>query len=359
MGKKHVRITQEANFPWDGKVKISVDPGSAGKFAVKLRIPGWARNEAIPGGLYKFTETSDESFQILVNGEPFASEVIDGYAVVEGNWKPGNKIELELPMPVRKVIADERIRDDAGKISVQRGPVIFCAEWPDKGSGNVLNMVINQDKALISEFVPTLLGGTEVIKASGFQTKKTVDGKIETLEEEPLTLIPYALWNNRGPGQMMVWLPVRPEASKPLAAPTLAFRSIVKASKASKALMAVNDQMEPQSSNDRSVTYYHWWPDKAQWEFVQYDFEKPATISRTKVYWFDDGPDGGCRIPDEWEILYLSGNTWKPVSAKTKYTVTKDGWDAIEFKPVTTSSVKIRVKLNKEFSSGIYEWIVE
>ncbi len=359
MGRKHVKITQEANFPWDGKVKISVDPGSAGKFAVRLRIPGWARNEAMPGGLYKFTETSYDSFKLSVNGEPFVSEVIDGYAVVEGKWKPGNKIELELPMPVRKVMADERIRDDAGKVSVQRGPVIFCAEWPDNGSGNVLNMVINQDKALTSEFVPTLLGGTEVIKTSGFQTKKTVDGKIETLEEEQLTLIPYALWNNRGPGQMMVWLPVRPEASKPLPAPTIAFRSRMKASKVTKALMAVNDQMEPQSSNDRSVPYYHWWPDKAQWEFVQYDFEKPATISRTKVYWFDDGPDGGCRIPGEWEILYLSGNTWKPVSAKTKYTVTKDGWDVVEFKPVRTSSVKIRVKLNKEYSSGIYEWIVE
>ena len=151
----------------------------------------------------------------------------------------------------------------------------------------------------------------------------------------------------------------QPEASKPLPAPTIAFRSSMKASKVTKALTAVNDQIEPQSSNDRSVPYYHWWPDKDQWEWVQYDFEKPETISRTKVYWFDDGPDGGCRIPDEWEILYLSGNIWKPVRAKTKYKVTKDGWDVVEFKPVRTSSVKIRVKLNKEFSSGIYEWIVE
>jgi hypothetical protein len=77
------------------------------------------------------------------------------------------------------------------------------------------------------------------------------------------------------------------------------------------------------------------------------------------VYWFDDRPDGGCRIPDEWEILYLSDNIWKPVRVKTKYTVTRNGWDSIQFAPVRTSSLKIKVKLNKDFSSGLYEWIVE
>ena len=73
----------------------------------------------------------------------------------------------------------------------------------------------------------------------------------------------------------------------------------------------------------------------------------------------DDGPDGGCRVPDEWEIQYKAGNTWKPVKAKSTYTVTKDGWDSVEFEPVKTSAAKIRVKLNKEFSSGLYEWIME
>jgi hypothetical protein len=92
---------------------------------------------------------------------------------------------------------------------------------------------------------------------------------------------------------------------------------------------------------------------------VQYDFEKPEIISKTKVYWFDDGPDGGCRVPDAWEIQYQTGNVWKPVKAKSAYIVTKNGWDSMEFEPVKASAVKIRVKLNKEFSAGIYEWIVE
>jgi hypothetical protein len=262
-------------------------------------------------------------------------------------------------MPVRAVIPDERIKDDIGKMAVQRGPVIYCAEWPDNNDGKVLNLVIDKGSAFSTEFAPDMLGGTQIIKTSGYQTKKTLEGRIETSEKENVTLIPYALWNNRGPGQMMVWLPTTPESAKPLPAPTIAYRSKVTANKMTRALTAVNDQIEPSNSNDHTVTYYHWWPDKDQWVYVQYDFEKPETISKTKVYWFDDGPEGGCRIPDQWEMLYQTGNTWKPVKAKSTYTVTKDGWDAMEFESVKTSALKLMVKLNKAFSTGIYEWVVE
>ena len=112
------------------------------------------------------------------------------------------------------------------------------------------------------------------------------------------------------------------------------------------------------SSDLRSVSYYHWWPAKDQWEWIQYDFEKPHTISSSMIYWFDDGPDGGCRIPDAWEMLYLSDNIWKPVRPRTKYTVTKNGWDTLNFSPVRVSSVKIKVRLSRDFSAGVYEWIV-
>ena len=158
---------------------------------------------------------------------------------------------------------------------------------------------------------------------------------------------------------MMVWLPGSVKSARPLPAPTIAFRSKVRASKMTKNLPAVNDQIEPSSSNDRSVQDYNWWPAKDSWEWVEYDFDKPLTISKTKVYWFDDGPEGGCRIPDEWEILYLNGNIWEPVSNRPAYKVAKNEWSSVSFKPVVTRSVKLKVRLNKEFSAGIYEWIVE
>jgi uncharacterized protein len=359
VGKSKVRVSQKANFPWDGKVEISLDPQKSSNFTVMVRIPGWVVNEAIPGSLYRFDDNINQQYSIKVNGEEKVWKNENGYAEIERKWKAGDKIEINFPMPVRKVIADERVAADREKIAIQRGPVIYCAEWPDNDKGNVLSFVVDGKAPLTASFNPDLLGGTEVITTSGYQTKRSLDGKIDSLPEEPLTLIPYALWNNRGPGQMMVWLPAAKESSHPMPAPTIAFRSKVKASKITRDLSAVNDQAEPSNSNDHSIRYYHWWPDKDRWEWLEYDFEKPEMISKTSVYWFDDGPDGGCRIPDEWQLIYLSGNVWQPVTATTKYTITKDGWDNISFKPVRASAVKLKVKLNKDFASGIYEWIVK
>ena len=359
VGKRKVRISQKANFPWDGKVELTVNPETSGKFIIKIRIPGWAQNEAQPGGLYKFTDQDTVPVKLIVNGQVTDLILVDGYALVSRKWKSGDKVEIEFPMPVRKVVADDRVIEDLDKIAFQRGPVIYCAEWPENNTGNVLDLVIKKDAPFTTEFEPELLEGTQVINTTGDQTKRTLNGKIEMLGAEPVKLIPYALWNNRGAGQMMVWFPTSVKSSHPLPAPTIANRSKVKASKITKELSAVNDQAEPANSNDHSVLYYHWWPEKDKMEWVEYDFNKPEVVSKTKVYWFDDGPEGGCRIPDSWEILYLNGNIWEPVRAKIPYKVTKDGWDSLLFKPVVTTAVKIKVKLNKDFASGIYEWIVE
>lgn len=359
-GGDTLEISQKTNFPWEGKVEITINPAKAEKFSLHVRIPGWARNEAIPGDLYKFYDQNQDSVSIMVNGDKIMTgELHNGYAVLNRKWEPGDKVSIEIPMPVRKVVADERIEADRDRIAVQRGPVIFCAEWPDNNTGNVRNLVVREDAQLTTEFVPGLLGGAQVVKTTGAQAKKTVEGKIELLEEEQVTMIPYALWNNRGAGQMMVWLPVKGEAAKALPAPTLSYKSKVTASKVTRDLIAVNDQDEPAHSNDRNVSYFHWWPNKNQWEYIQYDFDRPRTISKSKVYWFDDGPDGGCRIPDEWEILTLQENVWEPVENLNSYKITKDGGDSLSFSAVRTKSVKIKVKLNKDFSAGIYEWIVE
>ena len=359
LGNQSVRLIQKADFPWNGTVEISVNPEKSAKFDLKIRIPGWARNEAIPGGLYKFTDTSTDSVKLSVNGEVSKLSVVNGYALISRKWKAGDKVSIDFPMPVRKVVADSRVKDDSQKIAVQKGPVIYCAEWPDNNQGNVLDLIVSKDASFTSAFNPDLLGGAVAIKTSGNQTRRRLDGKIDILGEEAVTLIPYALWNNRGAGQMKVWLPVSPDAARPLPAPTIANRSQLKASKMTRDLNALNDQIMPENSNDHSLTYFHWWPEKDKTEWVQYTFEKPETISGTKVYWYDDGPDGGCRIPDQWEILYLSGNKWQPVEAKKPYKVTKDSWNSMEFSPVKASAVKIRVKLNKDFSAGIYEWVVE
>ncbi len=186
---------------------ITVNPEKEGKFNLRLRIPGWARNEAIPGDLYTFTGSDEEKYVIRVNGEDYNATVTDGYASVSRKWKKGDKIELLLPMPVRTVTADSRVKDDNDKYAIQRGPLIFCAEWPDNPEGHVLNLVIDEQPELKAEFIPDLLNGTEIIKTKARQAARNPDGTVSMGDYEEITLIPYHLWNNRGAGEMRVWLP--------------------------------------------------------------------------------------------------------------------------------------------------------
>ncbi len=359
IGSHSVAVSQKSGFPWDGKVEIKVSPEKTCKFTMKIRIPGWSRGEAIPGDLYRFDGNKTDNFSIKVNGSAVNPQIINGYAAIERQWGKDDKVDIDFPMDIKVIRADERIKDDNDRIAVQRGPVIFCAEWPDNNTGNITNLVLKNDPVFTTEFRPDLLEGTQIIRTTGSQAARNIDGGIDLLKEEPVTMIPYALWNNRGPGQMTVWLPVSANASKPLPAPSIAFNSKVRASLIKKDLSAVNDQLEPGSSNDLNIPNYNWWPEKNKWEFVEYDFPKPFTFSKSKVYWFDDGPEGGCRIPEEWEILYLSGNVWKPVKPVSRYKITLNSWDSVTFFPVRASAVKLKVRLKNEFSAGIFEWIIK
>ncbi len=358
-GRHAVKITQETSYPWEGKVAFTIDPEQGGKFALRLRIPGWARNEAIPGNLYSFTGESDEKWSVTVNGRPFEARLDNGYAVINRRWQQGDKVELDLPMPVRTVIADERVKEDENKYAIQRGPLMFCAEWPDNADGYVLGSVIDENPLFTGTFEPDLLNGTYIITTRAREASRNLDGSVSLGDYHDLTLIPYFLWNNRGPGEMKVWLPYRETSARPRPAPTIAYRSKVTGSLQNRALAAITDQLEPAHSNDHTWPYYHWWPKNSSWEWVRFDFEKPETVSRVKVYWFDDGPFGGCRVPDAWEIEYLTGGVWRKAAPLSPLAVTKDEWNIAEFTPVTTTGMRIRVRLSDTFSSGMHEVIIE
>jgi DUF1680 family protein len=359
LGEDTLRLSLKTNYPWDGKISMTINPEKKKQFSMKFRIPGWVGNEAIPGNLYRFTDKIAPKTEFLVNGEPVEAVMADGYAVITRKWSTGDRVEFELKMEPRKIIADQRVWADGNKIAMQRGPIIYCAEWADNNTGNILNMMVDEGAEFKEETDSSLAKGVVVLKSQGYQTKRNLRGGVDKLKPEPLKLIPYYLWNNRGQGQMMVWLPVSEFVTRPLPAATLAFTSSVKSSKVQADYKAVFDQIIPLYPGDRSPSNLNWWPAHNQWEYVQYDFPEPERISKAKVYWFDDGPDGGCRIPADWEVLYLHGNVWEPVKGFNRYKVSKDRLDSIMFQPVTTSSVKLKVLSQRRFSTGIYEWIIE
>lgn len=356
---KEIEIQQQTNYPWDGKVSLHVNPKKSISFNLKLRIPGWAKNEVLPGNLYTYANKKNVSIKVLLNGNKIESDIKNGYLTLNKKWKKGDKIELILPMPIRVLLADERVKADNNKMAIQRGPIVYCAEWPYTNNGKVLSLVFDKNSEFKTEYDSTLLNGVVKITTEATPMKRLLNNYIESGSPSKVTLIPYYAWNNQGAGEMEVWLPYNKKSVKPLPAPTIAYNSKIIADINSKAITALNDQYEPSNSNDHTMPYLHWWPQKDKWVWVQYDFEKPEKVSSCKIYWFDDEPFGGCRIPDNYELYYKEANKWHPVKETAKDSISKDKWNIISFEPMVTNALKLKIKINKNFSTGIHEWIVK
>lgn len=352
------QIIQTTDYPWNGNISVTINPTAIKNFSVALRIPGWAKGEVVPGDLYRFLPDENPPYSITVNGVPAKYTLKNGYAVITNTWKTGDKIELTLPMPVKKVAAHSLVIADRDRIALQRGPLVYCLEGPDNTDGHVLNLVLDSTAELTSTFNPNLLNGIEVISGKANVAVNTENGKMIATEQD-FKAIPYFAWANRGAGEMQVWIASKASAARPLPLPTIAYRSKISASDAGRSLKSVNDLELPKSSNDHEILYFHWWPKKDTTVWIQYDFKEKTKVSESSVYWYDDGPFGGCRIPTAWRILYKSGDKWVPVKVQGKYPLNKDKLDVVNFKPLTTSALRLEVTLPTEYSSGIYEWIVK
>ena len=202
-----VQITQQNNYPWDGGLVFTLDPATPANFAMKIRIPGWALNRAVPSDLYSFTDQSNQKTIIKVNGQPLAYTIEHGYAVINRSWKKGDKIEMLLPMEVRTVSANEKLTDDIGKVALQRGPLMYCAEWVDN-HGKAANLMIPNNTKFTTQFQPALLHGVTVLTAEVPAVIVANGNSISTVKQK-LTAIPYYSWANRGQGEMMVWFPTQ------------------------------------------------------------------------------------------------------------------------------------------------------
>jgi DUF1680 family protein len=360
-----VKLTQDTQYPWDGAVRITVEPETPGPFALKLRIPGWARDEVVPSDLYRFADTNRENVTVRLNGSAVPAAHTNGYVDLRREWKAGDVVELVLPMPVRRVVASDKVAADRGRVALQRGPIVYAAEWPDSPNGKVRNLVLPPDAQLTSEFRRDLLRGVQVIKGRAFGLSVDAQGKVVKAEQDFMA-IPYATWANRGRGQMVVWLAASDDAARPTPWPTVAMTSTVTTSATTSAITAspsrrsataINDGEEPQASDDPS-SYFDWWPRKGTTEWVEYAFAKPSGVSEVEVYWFGDTNHGDVRVPASWRVLYKEGDTWKPVDAREPYGVEKDRYNRVTFTPVTTSGLRLEVTMQPEWSAGIQEWKV-
>ncbi|MHC4733640.1 MAG: glycoside hydrolase family 127 protein [Planctomycetota bacterium] len=247
-----VKLTQQTQYPWKGTVNISVEPENSETFAIYVRIPGWAQNQPVPSDLYKFHKTMNEQVGLRVNGKRASLNTQRGFACIERKWQKGDKIELNLPMPVRRVIAHPNVKADRDRVALQRGPLVFCLEWPDN-DGKVSNLVIPDDAKLKTEYRSDLLNGVVVITGTARLAKRTIDGDIVPAGEKPFTAIPYYAWAHRGRGRMTVWPARKPQAARPEPADTLTYRSKTTASFVHVSLDAIKDQILKTKPNGFSL----------------------------------------------------------------------------------------------------------
>jgi len=206
VNKKALKITQQNNYPWDGALALTIDPASVMDLNLKIRIPGWAQNQAIPSDLYSYQQPSTQKVEIKVNGKPFDYKVQQGYAVISKKWKKGDKVEMNLPMEVQRVIATDKLAEDAGKVALQRGPLMYCAEWKDN-DGKAANIILPKTTAFTTSYDAGLLNGVTILKGQVRTVNIDAGGQNITTQDKTLTAIPYYAWANRGKGEMMVWFP--------------------------------------------------------------------------------------------------------------------------------------------------------
>jgi DUF1680 family protein len=337
-----VRIRQETNFPWEGEVKLIVEPEQPAEFTVRVRVPGWC---------------PDATLQL--NGAPCSAAIEQGFANIRRNWNPGDVVSLSLPMPVRQIEANPLVAAQSGKMAVMRGPLVYCLEDVDH-SCEVDKIALPGNAEFQVTHQPNLLGGVSVVTTQGLcqEIAETNEGWRAGRSPVALTFIPYYAWDNRAPGKMAVWLPTELPELPSVEQATLAVVARPSAShcNAADSVAAINDNQLPSSSADQSIPRMTWWDHRGTIEWAELSFQKPHEISQAAVYWFDDSGQGSCRVPARWRLLYRDGDQWKPVEASTPYGVERDGLNTVKFTPVTTTALRLEAELQQGFSAGILEW---
>jgi DUF1680 family protein len=344
-----VKLIQETRYPWDGDVRITLEPEKPFAFTMHLRLPACC----VPGNA-----------TLTVNGQRPAPQELSadkGYARLTRTWKAGDVIRLQLPMVARRAYADPHVKADVGRVALQRGPIVYCLEGVDNG-GHPRSFVLPKTAKLTAGFEKDLLGGVVVVRGEALAVSRGEGGKLVTRPVK-YQAVPYSTWDNRAPGEMVVWLPESAELAE-IAGEVGVLANGVRVSAShvnpTDTLLALNDGVLPKSSKDHGLLRMTWWDHLGTTEWVAYQFPEPRRLASASVYWFDDTGIGRCRLPASWRLLWKDGRDWKEVrlAGGSSYGTAVDRFNAVTFEPVTTRELRLEVRLQGGFSGGILEWTV-
>jgi len=346
-GKVHVK--QETNYPFDESVRFEITPEQPEQtFAMRFRIPTWTGGQFVPGKLYSYLNDAPAGWKVLLNGKEVAVKLHKGFATLNRTWKAGDRVELQLPMPVRYNKAIPQVEADADRLCITRGPLVYCAETADNAATPASYVVAPSTDTDVRQETDGLLKGIDFITIPAHSVQ---DGSIGQL-----TLLPYYAWDNRGDGAMIVWLPENDALAK-ASIPTMPeYVAGLTATHTFEQddVYAIVTNGYPASSHDTSIPRWTSWPQTGKKQTVELTLKRPLRLQSLSVYWYDDR--GGVQVPQSWSMEYRQGGQWKafPIYVTDEYRVLKDQYNMVHpGEDIEAEALRLHITPQPQAAAGI------
>ena len=357
IGGTRLAVSQTTEYPNDGRIEISLDPQKPAPFKLHLRIPTWAGNQFVPGKLYKYLYPSPKTWKLSVNGKRVFPNTKLGFATLDREWKKGDKVLLELPMPLRLNRCDERVKENHQRLAFTRGPFVLCAEETDNDGATQRFYLDPEPTVQKASFSKVSLPAGSFLRATTRSNAITESGDSE---KRNLSLVPYYAWNNRKPGSMTIWFPTESKLAvfDPHKLPKESVFSRIEASYTSEldTVSAIGDGKEPRWSSGKDVPRWTSRPQLGKKQWVEGTFSKPRKVRSIGVYWMQDQQD--VKFPKEWFMEVRDGNTWKPFElyVTDRYDNRANQYNVVHpAAPLTCDAIRIHMTPNDNSALGILE----
>jgi len=357
VGGTKLAIFQKTNYPNHGRIEVSLNPEKPTSFSLRLRIPTWTGNQFVPGRLYRYLDSSSEKWGVSVNGKKVNPQTELGFAILNREWKKGDKVVLELPMPTRLNDCDERVEDNHDRVAFTRGPFVLCAEEVDNGGATqrfFLDKKPSVGKTKVSR-VKHSAGSFIQVNAQANALKEAGPP-----EKRNLSLVPYYAWNNRKPGSMTIWFPTTPKLAiyDPHKLPKESIFKTLKASHTSDldTVSAIGDGKEPRWSSGKKVPRWTSRPQLGKEQWVEGHFAKSRKVRDVGVYWMQDQQD--VKFPKEWSLEVRNKGEWKPFElyVTDRYDNRANQYNVVHpAAPLTCDAIRIKITAQEKAAVGILE----
>lgn len=353
-----VHVEQKTAYPNDGEISVAVNPEEPAKFRLRLRIPTWAQDRFVPGELYRYADSSRSQISLSLNGEQIEAPIAKGFAVIEREWQPGDRIVLSLPMPVRVTECHPAVKANTHRIAFTRGPFVLCAEGVDNGGATQRFFFDELPDTSNSKVRTTRIESGSFIQAEVSAQAITKSGDAEITR---VALTPYYAWNNRGHSSMTVWFPRDKSLTvfDPHALPKKSvFRKITASHTADEdTVTAIGDgKVDKWSSGNKVLRWTsRGQPGKAQWVIGR--FRGSKQLRSVGIFWMDRW-QGDVRLPKEWSLEIEENGKWKPFKLYTtdRYDTRANQFNVVHpAAPLKCDAIRIRMTPKEDTSFGILE----